>query len=316
MGQHLPTVCVVMRTYERPVMLARALASVQGQTFADWHLVVVNNGGNVATVDSVVRVAQQRTQPGNITVLHLPDRVGMEEASNQGLGATDSEFFVIHDDDDSWNPTYLEVAVSALKNNPAATAVLTGVYRVHETYKNQKMWPVHIEKFPLNEERLTYEGMIGGNTFPPIAALFRRAVVQKVGLYDPSLPVLGDWEFNLRAVREGPFVFIPQRLANYHTRTPESESAAGNSIIVGEDLHQKIRFQLQEKWSREPLIDGVNKGELSRRKQQENEEREAALRAMQHGRSGKDLVQSLMHAVTHPLQGALSAIRLIRRVVR
>lgn len=316
MGQDFPTVCVVMRTYERPVMLARALASVQSQTFTNWHLVVVNNGGNTAAVDSIVQIAQQRTQPGNITVLHLPHRVGMEEASNQGLAYTDSEFFAIHDDDDSWNPSYLEVAVPALKNNPAASAVLTGVYRVHETYKNQKMWPVHIEKFPLTQEKLTYNGMIGGNTFPPIAALFRRSVLQKVGLFDASLPVLGDWEFNLRAVREGPFVFIPQRLANYHTRTPESDNAAGNSIIVGEDLHQKIRSQLQDRWSNEPLIDGENKGELSRRKQRENEEREASLRAAQQGRSGKQLASSLAHAVTHPLQGVISAIRLVRRVVQ
>jgi glycosyltransferase involved in cell wall biosynthesis len=34
-------VAIVMRTYERPVLLARAIASVQNQTFSDWELIIV-----------------------------------------------------------------------------------------------------------------------------------------------------------------------------------------------------------------------------------------------------------------------------------
>ncbi len=49
----MPSVTIVMRTYERPVFLARALASVCGQTYADWELVVVNNGGASQPVDNL-----------------------------------------------------------------------------------------------------------------------------------------------------------------------------------------------------------------------------------------------------------------------
>ncbi|MSZ60996.1 MAG: glycosyltransferase, partial [Actinobacteria bacterium] len=86
-------VAVVMRTYERPIMLARAIASVQNQTFRDWTLIIVNNGGNPGPVEDVVRVAKSATPCGDIQVLHLSERVGMEEASNRGLAATESDFF-------------------------------------------------------------------------------------------------------------------------------------------------------------------------------------------------------------------------------
>jgi hypothetical protein len=193
-------------------------------------------------------------------VLHLEDRFGMEEASNRGLAATESEFFAIHDDDDSWDAEFLEVAVGGLRANISAAAVVAGVTRIHETYKNGKVWPVKSEEFYLTQERLTYDGMIGNNTFPPIAAVFRRRLLTDVGGFDATLPVLGDWEFNLRAVLSGGFVFIPERLAHYHTRTPESESASGNSITVGIDLHHKIREQLHARWLTEPEVGGVNKG--------------------------------------------------------
>jgi glycosyltransferase involved in cell wall biosynthesis len=256
-------ITVVMRTYERPVLLARAIASVQLQKFTDWELIVVNNGGQPSVVDAVVRTAMNSTPSGTIRVLHLPDRVGMEEASNAGLAATDSEFFVIHDDDDSWDARFLEVAIGTLRATPSAVAAVTGVTRIYETFRGGKVWPVSHEDFPLSQGRLTYRGMIGGNTFPPIAALFRRSVLDTVGNFDSSLPVLGDWEFNLRAVAAGDFVFIPERLAHYHTRTPDSDAVSGNSITVGEELHRDVKLQLQDRWLKEPAVNGVNKGALS-----------------------------------------------------
>ena len=252
-----------MRTYERPVLLARAIASVQLQKFTDWELIVVNNGGQQSGVDAVVRTAMNSTPSGTIRVLHLPDRVGMEEASNAGLADSDSEFFVIHDDDDSWDSRFLEVAVATLWSNTNAAAAVTGVTRIYETFRGRTVWPVSHEDFPLSQGRLTYRGMIGGNTFPPIAALFRRSVLNTVGNFDSSLPVLGDWEFNLRAVAAGDFVFIPERLAHYHTRTPDSDAVSGNSITVGEELHRDVKLQLQDRWLKEPAVNGVNKGALS-----------------------------------------------------
>lgn len=262
-ADQMPLVAIVMRTYERPVLLARAIASVQRQTFSDWKLIVVNNGGDPARVDEVVAVARQAQPSSDISVLHLDERVGMEDASNRGLAQSDCEFFVIHDDDDSWKEDFLARTVATLQHNPAAAAVVTGVTRIYETFRGGKVWPVRHEDFYLDEGRLTFRGMIGNNTFPPIAALFRSRVLTEVGHFDASLPVLGDWEFNVRAVNAGGFVFLNERLANYHTRTPDSDGTSGNSITTGEDLHRDVKLRLQDRWLQEPMVNGVNKGLLS-----------------------------------------------------
>ena len=313
-------VAVVMRTYERPVLLARAIASVQNQTFSDWELIIVNNGGDPDGVESVVSVARNTTGTSKITVLHLPERVGMEEASNQGLRATSSEYFAIHDDDDSWRPTFLETAVKTFSSHPVASAVLTGVTRVHETFIDGKVWPVMHENFPLDDARLTYDRLIGGNTFPPIAALFRRSLLENVGYFDSSLHVLGDWEFNLRAVRRGKFVFVPERLANYHTRTPESDRAAGNSITVGEDLHLRVKRELQERWDSEMEPHGKTKGAFSRKVEAEVEEAEARLQAeiaeAQHAQSQRSTVRRIAGAVRDPKRAVRAAVHQMRALAK
>jgi GT2 family glycosyltransferase len=309
-------VAIVMRTYERPVLLARAIASVQNQSYSDWELVIVNNGGDPSGVESVVSVARNTTGTSRITVLHLPERVGMEEASNQGLRATSSQYFAIHDDDDSWRPTFLETTVQTFAAHPSAAAVLTGVTRVHETFKGGKVWPEKHENFPLDEARLTYDRLIGGNTFPPIAALFRRSVLEAVGYFDSSLPVLGDWEFNLRAVRDGAFVFVPERLANYHTRTPESDRAAGNSITVGEDLHLRVKKELQERWDSEMEPNGKSKGAFSREVEADVAAAEARLQAeiaaAARANAQGQTLRRIARAVRHPKRTVRAVVRRVR----
>lgn len=315
----MPLVAIVMRTYERPVLLARALASVCGQTFSDWELVIVNNGGDPEPVERLVHISRSASPSVRITTVHLAERVGMEEASNRGLAATSSEFFAIHDDDDSWHPDFLSVTVDYMAQNPAASAIVTGVVRVHETFIDSRVWPVRHEKFYLTQDRLTFPGMIGNNTFPPIAALFRRSLLQRVGEFDASLPVLGDWEFNLRALTAGPFVFVPERLANYHTRTPDSDVAAGNSITVGQMLHQQVKTQLQSRWDNEPGIDGHSKGEMSRREACRLGDEETARQEHEaHAHSSGGVVAKIgrvIAAVRQPQRAGRAVVRRVRAKV-
>lgn len=314
------TVQVVMRTFERPVLLARALASVRAQSHPHVSLTVVNNGGDPAGVDSVVAASGLP----DVHVIHLSERLGMEAASNAALAASTTEFFAIHDDDDAWHPRFLETTVAALAAHPDAVAAVTAVVRVHETMTGSRVWPVREEPVPLDEGRLTFRGMIGHNTFPPIAALFRRSLLGTVGRFDESLPVLGDWEFNLRAVASGPFLFVPESLARYHTRTPESDAGTGNSITAGVDLHRSTKRLLQDRWLAEPPVNGVNKGELSVRAEAALEAEETRLRveastqAEIERRVGeimaeRGLVRRIAGVIAHPSRGVVAIRRRLGR---
>ena len=313
----MPLVTIVMRTYERPVMLARALTSVQKQTFTDWSVVIVNNGGVPSRVDEVVAVARLASPSSDIHVLHLDDRVGMEEASNIALQASSSEYFVIHDDDDTWKPAFLERTVAAMSTHRDAAAIVTGVTKIHELSRGKTLRPQVSEDFYLTQERLTFDGMLGNNTFPPIAALFRRSLLNTVGMFDATLPVLGDWEFNLRAITAGPFVFVPERLANYHIRTPDSDVATGNSITVGRDRHRETKVLLHERWMSESTPDGTNKGEAAKSAHEEFERQEAqTLVAHQPVRRSFVVRQGVrvLRVLRHPSAGIRGAVRRLRRV--
>lgn len=257
-----------MRTYNRPVLLRRALLSVYGQSLSNWHLVVVNNGGNGTEVRNVVREMAEGDERLLVrtTVVDTGARLGMEAASNLGIRAVDSDYFVIHDDDDAWRPTFLERTVGMLQAHPECVAMLSGVTRVWERMRNGTVVEVRRHTFFLNDERLTYDYLVGSNSFPPICAVFRRSVLDTVGLFDESLPVLGDWDFNLRVLEHGRFARFDEELALYHTRTEDSDRGTGNSIIEGHTQHDEVREQLWRRWESVPALGhpGMSKGELSR----------------------------------------------------
>ena len=48
------SVDVIMRTKDRPLLLARAIRSVASQTRDDWRLIIVNDGGRRDAVDDLV----------------------------------------------------------------------------------------------------------------------------------------------------------------------------------------------------------------------------------------------------------------------
>jgi glycosyltransferase involved in cell wall biosynthesis len=234
-------VAIITRTKNRIIMLSRAARSVASQTYRDFVWVVVNDGGDQAEVDRLVDL--YRGSIPEIVVVHHQVNRGMEAASNSGIRASESEHVVIHDDDDTWEPTFLERTANFLDADSKILfgGVITAITHVDEEMTDtevliraRKPWhPTHAA-YPTGAVQLADLCVI--NQFAPIAFLFRRSAYEELGGYDESLPVLGDWEFNLRFLARHDIAALPDFLANYHHR-PASKNSYGNSVLAGHLSH-------------------------------------------------------------------------------
>lgn len=219
-------VLVVMRTAWRPTLLRRALRSVLSQSHAGWHLHLVNDGGPPVRLEQAL-APYRPLFAARLTVSHLLPAVGMEAASNHAIAGGRGAFIAIHDDDDSWRPRFLEAMLAFL----AARAAPAGVCRsilVRERMTAAGMQAVGIESFGPSSETVSVEALALENRFPPIALLCRREAVERLGGYRAEMPVLGDWEFNLRLAALGPIPVLPAELARWHRRP--ADDALPNSL--------------------------------------------------------------------------------------
>jgi glycosyltransferase involved in cell wall biosynthesis len=240
-------VAVIMRTKDRPLLLRRAITSVLDQTFKDWLLVIINDGGSPENVELVVAELAEELA-GRVLVLHHPVSLGMQTAANAGLSNCDSDFIIIHDDDDTWEPAFLARTVSHLDErgwNPKVGGVITWSRVIVEEICEDGQVTRH-STFIFNDKlyNLSLVDLAVENRFPPISFLFRRAALDVVGPFKEQHGVLGDWEFHLRLLQRFDIEVICEPLANYHHRLKTTTGVYGNSVHTQNDEHRAKRAGL------------------------------------------------------------------------
>lgn len=99
-------VSVVIPTRNRPhLLLDRALRSALTQTLSNIEVIVVVDGPDPATLQTLHGITDPR-----LRVVALPENLGGAEARNVGVRHARAEWVALPDDDDEWLPSYPEIA--------------------------------------------------------------------------------------------------------------------------------------------------------------------------------------------------------------
>lgn len=232
-------VAIITRTKNRPVLLARAFSSMLAQTHHNWHLYLVNDGGDPGPVEELV--ARYKPAFGDrLTVKHHAHSMGMEAASNSGLAEAGGDYVVIHDDDDSWGPEFLEKTIAFLVDpaNTRFAAVATNCEVIYEEIVGGEVIERGRSDWDFWKDRVDMLDIFKINNIPPICTLIRKDAVDLIGPYNDQLPVLGDWDYNLRILLLADIGTINEPLANYHHRvTHNSSGTYSNSVHGGKNKH-------------------------------------------------------------------------------
>ncbi|WP_273727543.1 glycosyltransferase family 2 protein [Brucella gallinifaecis] len=238
-------VSIITRTKNRPILLVRAIYSALAQTHQDWELIIVNDGGDRKEVEMLVaRFASAFA--GRLRLIHHETSKGMEAASNAGLKIATGDFVVIHDDDDSWYPDFLQDTVTYL-NEPVHSnyaAVATNCTVIYEKIEGERVIETRRESWSYWKDYVDYKDLLNTNLFPPICLLIRKRVVDYLSGYNAQLPVLGDWDFNLRLIQVGDIGTINEPLAYYHHREVSNQPGSyGNSVVAGRSMHMEFNVK-------------------------------------------------------------------------
>jgi len=219
-----PHVSIVMRTRNRPLLLVRALASVLAQKHHDWQLYLVNDGGDPDQINHIL--TPYRDAFGEqLTLIQRKVSTGMEAASNAALacmreGAKPADgFFVMHDDDDAWHPDFLLKTTQFLQkpDNRHFVGVATNYDVIYEEITGERIEEKKRVDWQMFKENISYIGLLHTNFIPNLTFLVRRDVVDKIGVFNTTLPGYGDWDFILRAIQIGDIGTVDEKLA-YHYR--------------------------------------------------------------------------------------------------
>jgi GT2 family glycosyltransferase len=115
-----PSVSVVICTRERPIDLARALDSLEAQTYRDFTVVIVDN----VPISSETRDVADRYRDHFPRLLYVVEpKPGLSHARNCALRHVDTEVVAWLDDDENADSTWLSEIVNVFRIRPDTAAV-------------------------------------------------------------------------------------------------------------------------------------------------------------------------------------------------
>jgi glycosyltransferase involved in cell wall biosynthesis len=239
-GSGIPRVSIITRTVDRPQLLERTFRSVLAQTFGDWELVLVDMGKAEAVRNLIDRLSADFD--GRLKHVPFDDpKPGMRGVPiNAGIDASKGELIIILDDDDTWDPTFLEKMESALRHKPHdnARGAVCRTRCIEESSAKDGLKPTRSYLFNADLCNITLGSLAVVNRFPPCSFVYERAALQAVGMYPDDYPVLEDWHFNLRFLLHHDVIVVQETLANYHFRPADMKGAEANSLTGERNDHK------------------------------------------------------------------------------
>ncbi len=202
-------VSVIMPTFNAACFIDRAIDSVLNQTYADWELLVVDDGSTDDTEDRV-----KGREDARIKYLYQANQ-GAACARDLGLKESGGDYAIFLDSDDWWEPDCLGILVGALSRADSSVAVAHADWQ----YVSGSGTCINAVSSAMDGNH-ALATLVLRNPIAIHCALTRRAAFETIHGFPVEQPSLEDWELWLRiAVAGYSFVHVPQQLASYYWRT-------------------------------------------------------------------------------------------------
>lgn len=212
-------ISIIVPLYNKEAYIKKTLASVLGQSFRDFELIVVNDGSTDSSAIIVNDINDSRLKVINI------EHAGVSEARNKGIATAKFSWISFLDSDDWWEPNFLDEITKAIQKFPKHQLFATGRTRVFKDYKER----YHHSFLPEDgaTKEVNYYTVIE-RFLPPINAsnaVFHKSVFEERGVFNASLSQHEDHDLWVRLAIGKAVVFINKPLSFYNKNTLASQSS-------------------------------------------------------------------------------------------
>jgi beta-1,4-mannosyltransferase len=223
------TVACIIPTHDRAHFLVDALASAAAQTVAPTEIIVVSDVPDEATADAVTAFAAATSIP--VTLEFSRGGGGASASRNRGAELSGAQLLAFLDDDDTWEPGFLERSIRALDSSGSTMAVSWLSMFMLDKVKDGPAIPAGLTA---QDVVLVNPGVTGSNM------VVSRTAFDSVGGFDSTLKMKNDTDFFYRYLKSGgTYTPVTERLVNQ--RKHGSGQLTGHSVARAENTEAYYR---------------------------------------------------------------------------
>ncbi|HEX2465472.1 MAG TPA: PIG-L family deacetylase [Thermoanaerobaculia bacterium] len=200
-----PLVSIVVRTKDRPALLAEALGSIAASTYRRLEVVLVNDGGARPLPPDGFALPLVRVD--------LDSNRGRAAAANAGVAAARGNHVLFLDDDDLIAPEHVGALVTLASASGARVAYTDAAVGIYEADREQG-WKARSRSLPYSRD-FDPDLLLFDNYIPFHTVLVERSLYQEVGPFDETLEFFEDWDLLIRLSRLTRFQHLPAVTCEY-----------------------------------------------------------------------------------------------------
>jgi len=224
-----PAITVIMPAYNAARFIYGAIHSVLLQTFADFELLIIDDGSTDGTGNEIARFADPR-----IRLLRNSQNLGLIKTLNAGLEKAEGKYVARLDADDISYPQRFEKQIDILQRDPDVGLVAgwTEIIDEHSRTRGFGNWQLSSEAI--------YYVLHFRQCLTHSSVMFRTSLVRELGGYSAQAIRAEDFDLWHRISRRSKIVQLPQVLVKWRDH---KSSVTGTGL----DEMERIAFQLAEK---------------------------------------------------------------------
>lgn len=247
------TVSIVVSTFNRPQLLHQALSKAAEQSYEDFEVLIVDDGGDENTREKLEEY--RADSDARLRWFNLPSRsVRLSNPAvsrNYVMQQARGELIAFCDDDDYWcDPCHLESAVTAFETHPELDLFFADQVGMHQGETRIQRWqpelPTHLGRSLEGVEDL-HE--ISRRTFsapwlPHLnTSVIRRKLLQRAGEFWVYTPMEEDVEFLVRCAAAARLIAFRDRVVAVH-EIPDRENQVNASTRISRVEHYSFRVAI------------------------------------------------------------------------
>lgn len=203
----MPFFSVIIPLYNKEKFIQNTLNSVLNQTFADFELIIVNDGSTDNSQEKVLAFKDPRIQ------YYSKENEGASGARNFGIEKAKSDYITFIDADDFWYPSFLSEMHSNINAFPeqkvfaAAIEIETSDNVIPAKYSIEKTDECQVVNYFDSSSKMT--------VICTSCAAFHKSIFEEIGNFDINIRSGQDTDLWIRIGLKKPVVFSSKILARY-----------------------------------------------------------------------------------------------------
>ena len=235
---------VVIPLYNKAPYVAKAIGSVLAQTFADFELIIVDDGSN----DDSAQVAEKAIEGRDSCRLIRQENAGVSVARNNGVALSQGEYLCFLDADDWWASNFLEEMSVLIAEFPNAGIYGTGYTIVNETKRKTRVAPIGVEP-GFAKGYINYCQVYAKTLAMPLwtgAVCIPRAVFDEMKGFPKGIKLGEDFLLWIRIALKYKVAFLNRPLAYYNQDVDAANRGVGRLHKPAEHMLWNLDFLTEE----------------------------------------------------------------------